>query len=41
MVLEFNPIAYEWDASNFASGVYLYRLEAEGFVQTKKMILMR
>lgn len=32
---------YEWDASNMASGVYLYKLEAEGFVQTKKMILMK
>ena len=33
--------SYDWDASHLASGVYLYRLEAEGFVQTKKMILMK
>jgi hypothetical protein len=33
--------SYEWDAVHLASGVYLYRLEAEGFVQTRKMILMR
>jgi hypothetical protein len=33
--------SYEWDASELASGVYLYRLEAEGFVQTRKMILMK
>jgi hypothetical protein len=32
---------YKWDASNMASGVYLCRLEAEGFVETKKMILIR
>ena len=32
---------YEWDGSNVASGVYLYRIEAEGFVQTRKMVLMR
>ncbi|HPN34010.1 MAG TPA: BACON domain-containing carbohydrate-binding protein [bacterium] len=30
-----------WNAGGFASGVYLYRLEAEGYVQSKKLILMR
>ena len=34
--------SYEWNASNVASGVYLYSLETEsGFVQTMKMILMK
>jgi hypothetical protein len=33
--------SYEWDASNLASGVYLYRLQAGNYVQTRKMILMR
>jgi len=31
----------EWDASNFASGVYFYRINAGSFIQTKKLILMR
>jgi len=31
----------DFNASNFASGVYLYRLEAGSFLQVKKMILMK
>lgn len=30
-----------WNASTFASGVYLYRLHAGGYVATRKMILVR
>jgi predicted CXXCH cytochrome family protein len=31
----------KWNASGLASGVYLYRLQTDNFVATKKMILMR
>jgi len=32
---------YKWDGSEFSSGIYLFRLEAEQFVDTKKMILLK
>ena len=31
----------EWDASHRASGVYYYKLEADGFAETKKMVLLK
>ncbi len=32
---------YKWDASNYASGVYFYKLVADNFTETKKMILTK
>jgi len=31
----------EWNAAGLPSGVYFYQLRADGFVETKKMILMK
>jgi photosystem II stability/assembly factor-like uncharacterized protein len=31
----------EWNAGNFASGVYFYRLETESHTETKKMVLIK
>jgi len=33
--------AIEWDASQHASGVYLYKLEAGNYTETKKMMLLK
>ena len=31
----------EWDASNYPSGIYFYRLTAGTFAETKKMVLIK
>lgn len=32
---------YTWNAVNYPSGIYFYRLQTEGFIDTKKMILLK
>jgi hypothetical protein len=32
---------YTWDASGLASGVYFYRLEADDFIKSRKMLLIQ
>ncbi len=39
--LESGSYNADWDASNYPSGVYFYKLEAGSFVDTKKMILIK
>lgn len=40
---QLKPGSYEveWDASNYPSGVYIYRLKTGSFSETKKMILLK
>ena len=40
---QLQPGTYEvsWDASAYSSGVYFYRLEAKGFAEAKKMLLVK
>jgi hypothetical protein len=40
-LLEGGPHSFIWDASNSASGIYLYRLTTEDFIETKKMLLLK
>ncbi len=37
------PGAYnvQWDAGNLASGVYVFRLEVGGFVQSRKLLILK
>jgi len=30
-----------WDASDFSSGVYFYKLTADGFTETRRMMLVK
>jgi hypothetical protein len=40
---QFQPGIYEveWDASNYPSGVYFYKLKIDDFTETKKMVLIK
>ena len=40
---EMQPGSYnvDWDASNYPSGVYFYKLESGSFVESKKMVLIK
>ena len=40
---QMNPGSYnvDWDASNYPSGVYIYKMISGNFIQTKKMILIK
>jgi hypothetical protein len=40
---KFNPGVYEvkWDATDYSSGIYFYRLEASDFADTKKMVIIK
>lgn len=40
-VLNTGSHQYEWNAAQFSSGTYFYKIQADGFVQTKKMLLIK
>ena len=31
----------DWNASKYPSGVYFYKLQTEGFIETKRMVLIK
>ena len=39
--LDAGPKDVEWDASNYSSGVYFYRITTDSNVETQKMVLLK
>jgi len=39
--LDHGTHSYTWDASDFASGIYYYKMQAGSFVKTKKLLLIK
>ena len=38
---EIGAYEFPWYAENLPSGVYFYQLQADSFVETKKMVLLK
>ena len=32
---------YDWDAGEFSSGIYLYRMQTANYIEVKKMVLLK
>jgi hypothetical protein len=39
--LKTGSYSFTWDARNYSSGIYFYRLTAGSFLQTRKMVLIK
>ena len=39
--LEEGRYSYQWNAENFTSGIYFYKLETDNFISAKKMVLIK
>jgi hypothetical protein len=39
--LEAGTFSVQWNAQNASSGVYFYKLQADGYVETKRMLLLK